>query len=100
MCEQIPSGAIDAFSGIYAFYTKCGFEPVCRIKFNPEYAPEGWDSDVDDEEDIVFFRYTGKISDTPYEEAAENIPIIEDSETESAYDRAVQYRKSVMEKTE
>lgn len=28
--------------GLVEFYMKCGFIPVCRLKFNQEYAPDGW----------------------------------------------------------
>lgn len=28
--------------GLVNFYMDVGFMPVCRLKFNPEYAPDGW----------------------------------------------------------
>ena len=48
-------------------YIKNGFRPVARIKFNEEYAPEGWDAEgspLKDKPDVVFFTYdpTGKYS--------------------------------------
>jgi hypothetical protein len=46
-------------------YVKNGFRPVARLKFNEEYAPEGWDapnSSLRTKPDVVFFAYdpTGK----------------------------------------
>lgn len=48
-------------------YIKNGFRPVARLKFNEEYAPEGWDAEgspLKDKPDVVFFTYdpTGKYS--------------------------------------
>jgi hypothetical protein len=41
-------------------YVKNGFRPVARLKFNEEYAPEGWDapgSALASKPDVVFFAY-------------------------------------------
>ena len=41
-------------------YIKNGFRPVARIKFNEEYAPEGWDAEgspLKNKPDVVFFTY-------------------------------------------
>jgi hypothetical protein len=41
-------------------YTENGFRPVARLKFNEEYAPEGWDapgSALASKPDVVFFAY-------------------------------------------
>ena len=41
-------------------YVKNGFRPVARLKFNEEYAPEGWDapgSALAGKPDVVFFAY-------------------------------------------
>ena len=41
-------------------YVKNGFRPVARLKFNEEYAPEGWDapnSSLRTKPDVVFFAY-------------------------------------------
>ena len=41
-------------------YIKNGFRPVARMKFNPEYAPKGWDapgSPLANQPDVVFFAY-------------------------------------------
>lgn len=42
-------------------YIQNGFSPVARLKFNEEYAPEGWqDSNLKDKPDVVFFAYDPK----------------------------------------
>ena len=57
----------DKFGGKYfdaygteleSIYVKNGYKPVARIKFVPEYAPEGWDapdSPLKNQPDLVFF---------------------------------------------
>lgn len=35
-------------------YAKKGLYPVARLKFNPEYKPEGWDLDTHGQPDVVF----------------------------------------------
>ena len=51
---------LDAFSGLYGFYAKQGFEPVSWVEFNEEYAPEGWRKGIDAPEPVIFYKYTGK----------------------------------------
>lgn len=53
---------LDAFSGLYNFYVKQGFEPVSWIPFDEEYAPDGWDKTRDDSEQVIFYKYTGKLT--------------------------------------
>ncbi len=50
---------LDAFSGLYGFYRKCGFEPVSWCEFSKEYAPPGWTAGRDAEEPVIFWKYTG-----------------------------------------
>ena len=50
---------LDAFSGLYGFYIKNGFEPVSWCEFDEEYAPPDWDKNRDDPEPVIFFKYTG-----------------------------------------
>lgn len=50
---------LDAFSGLYGFYRKSGFEPVSWCEFNKDYAPPGWKEGRDAEEPIIFWKYTG-----------------------------------------
>ena len=51
---------LDAFSGLYGFYSKCGFEPVSWTPFDEQYAPPGWRKGKDEEEPVIFWKYTGK----------------------------------------
>ena len=62
MAAAVANGGdhLDSFSGNWAFYTKCGFEVVARCKFDPEYAPPGWDPARDKKEDVLFMRYVGE----------------------------------------
>lgn len=53
---------LDAFSGLYGFYVKCGFEPVSWTPFDERYAPPGWDKNRDEPEPVIFWKYTGKRS--------------------------------------
>ena len=50
-----------------AIYVKNGYKPVARIKFNPEFAPEGWDAEnspLKDQPDVVFFvKGDGQVGD-------------------------------------
>ena len=46
-------------------YGKLGFKAVARLRFNPEFAPEGWDAERyarfnAGAPDVVFMRYVGK----------------------------------------
>lgn len=50
---------LDAFSGLYGFYRKCGFEPVSWCEFSKDFAPPGWKEGRDEEEPIIFWKYTG-----------------------------------------
>lgn len=58
----------DSYDGNYGFYRRCGFEPCTWTKGNPEYYPDLWKENHKkgkegfDEEDIIFFKYTGKQS--------------------------------------
>lgn len=49
---------LDAFSGLYHFYKKQGFEPISWVPFDEKYAPDGWSSEYD-KEPVVFWKYTG-----------------------------------------
>lgn len=60
--EGVQRGAktLDCYDGhLTKLYVQHGFVPVARIKFNREYAPEGWDYDRFDNPDVVFMRYSG-----------------------------------------
>lgn len=55
--HAIENGAVtlDAYDGFLPrFYTEHGFAETGRMKFNPEYAPDGWNFEADDSPDVVF----------------------------------------------
>ena len=87
---------LDSFDGNYGFYRKCGFEPVSHIEFNEEYAPPGWIKGVDDSENVIFFKYTGKES-----EYADKLAFYEDVNpviSDDAYDDAYTIRDRSIKK--
>jgi uncharacterized protein len=50
---------LDCYAGFLPdYYHQFGFEEDQRMKFNPEFAPEGWDPE-DDSPDIVFMSWRG-----------------------------------------
>lgn len=82
-------------------YSRYGFIPVCKIRFNREFAPPNWNYERDGEPDIVFMVHSGdtleemesKIEAGEYKPfQSYDIPYIEDSETECAYDIAAGMR--------
>jgi uncharacterized protein len=61
MIAAIENGGrtLDCYAGFLPdYYHQFGFEEDKRMKFNPEFAPEGWD-DADDSPDIVFMSWRG-----------------------------------------
>lgn len=82
---------LDAFGKrLYDFYTRNGFEPVSCTDFNKEYAPDGWDENLDDEEPIVFYVYSGK----PYTDKSFNEFV--DSVEHKDYDVAYAERDDIL----
>lgn len=90
--------------GLVNFYMDVGFIPVCRIKFNPEYAPEGWKEEWG-EPDVIVMAHN---LDTPDEVVKKygtygsykeylsrngegSVPYIDE------YDDALAYRDKVLE---
>ena len=82
---------------------KHGFIPVCKVPFNDEFAPEGWNFERDGRPHIVFFRHNGKNVDQILKEKNEgtyttydldSLPIIED------YAEAAQFRDEAIEREE
>ena len=60
--DAVKNGAttLDAFDGhLPALYSKHGFVPTGRMKFNDEYAPKGWDYAKYGRPDIVSMAYRG-----------------------------------------
>lgn len=95
---------LDFFDGFLPKnYMKHGFIPVCKIPFNDEFAPDGWNFERDGRPFIIFFRHNGKSVDEILKEKnegtytiydLESLPIIED------YDEAAQYRDDAIEREE
>lgn len=95
---------LDCFDGFLPKnYMKHGFIPVCKVPFNDEFAPDGWNFERDGRPFIVFFRHNGKSVDEILKEKNEgtyttydldSLPIIED------YDEAAQYRDDAIEREE
>lgn len=83
---------LDAFEGLYRFYSKNGFEPVSWCEFDEEYAPDGWDKNKDDRESIIFWKYTGKINNISKED------FFEKTKKSNSYDEAMEKRNNEMEK--
>ena len=52
---------LDSFDGNWAFYRKCGFEPLQWIQFNTDkdIRPPLWDASRDHKEPVIFMSYTG-----------------------------------------
>lgn len=98
LADAVKNGGdrLDAYSGIYNFYTKNGFEPVSVCKWDDDYAPEEWkkaNGFTDDSwkgksdknfvckrEDIVFYRYTGKNTTESFEDFRDRVGYSNDYE--------------------
>jgi GNAT superfamily N-acetyltransferase len=62
LLDAVKNGAttLDAFDGhLPALYTQHGFVATGRMKFNDDYAPQGWDYGKYGRPDIVFMAYQG-----------------------------------------
>lgn len=90
---------LDCFDGYLAKqYSKYGFIAESKIKFNREFAPEGWNYERDGEPDVIFFRHNGdsveKIAETDYPlYDGKAVPVFDD------YDDAVKIRDSKIKKS-
>ena len=84
---------LDCFDGKLRYmYEQFGFKPVARLRFDPEYAPEGWNFERDGQPDVVFFTHNGdpvdKILETDYPSTdMDEVPVFDD------YDEAVAVQK-------
>ena len=83
---------LDAFSFLYGFYIKQGFEPVSWTPFNEEYAPEGWNKNRDEPEPVIFYKYTGKVTNETFEEFKNRV------KPSSDYDEAMSIRDKEIKK--
>ncbi|MDR0397799.1 MAG: hypothetical protein LBH36_01280 [Candidatus Nomurabacteria bacterium] len=62
MIEALRAGGkkLDCFDGFLpSMYSGVGFVPVCKLKFNDEYSPDGWNFERDGRPDIVFMAHVG-----------------------------------------
>lgn len=82
------------------FYLQHGFVPVARIKFNDDYAPDGWNFERDGRPDILFWVHNGDSVDTILDKMGtyempdvESLPLFEG---ENAYDEARDYRDGLV----
>lgn len=89
---------LDNYNGFLTInYQKAGFEPVARVKFNPEYAPDDWNFERDGQPDIIVMKHNGDSAETveanygkyPFTDI-ETLPYME-------YDEAIAYRDSLLE---
>ena len=81
-------------------YLQHGFVPVARIKFNDDYAPDGWNFERDGRPDILFWVHNGDDADTILEKMGtyempdlESLPLFEGV---NAYDEAAAYRDTLV----
>lgn len=89
---------LDCFDGFLPrMYAQYGFIPVVKLKFDREYAPEGWNYERDGEPDVVFFMHNGDSAEEVERKAGtyptpdlKNVPYAKD------YDEAVEMRKTAM----
>ncbi len=81
---------LDAFSGLYGFYRKNGFEPVSWCKFDKQYAPPGWKESYE-EEPVIFWKYTGRTTKyEKYEDFTEAVPASKDYDSaQAARDKSI-----------
>lgn len=101
--EAVKMGGVklDSFDGNHGFYVSQGFMPVSWLKFNKEYAPDGWSKSGCGEENVIFYRYVGK-GNVPakYMDASVFCSPGNGKEFtgENAYDDAKDYRDSQLKK--
>jgi hypothetical protein len=77
--------AYDINGYLPTLYSELGFEPVARIKFNKNYAPEGWDYATLGEPDIVMMAKTKEPgTKVDYNTVRDTVPIVEDWDAAAA----------------
>lgn len=79
-------------------YHQYGFEPVARVKFNPEYANPGWDASKGTP-DIYFMMHNGDSADTVVQKTGTYEPVsLADLAAlpEMDYDTAYAYRDNLL----
>lgn len=59
---EVGGRRLDCFNGrLPTLYSEFGFEPVAKLKFNKQFAPEDWNYDRDEQPDIIFMVYQATI---------------------------------------
>ena len=92
---------LDNYDGkLSELYEKFGFEPVAKVKFDPQYAPADWNYERDGQPDIIFWRHNGDSADVVAENIG-NYPIHDLSQVPyfDSYDEAAAYRDSLIEQS-
>jgi hypothetical protein len=82
--------AFDVKGFLPTLYSEFGFVPVARVKFNREYAPEGWDYKLLGEPDVVLMVNMGSKSHD-YNSVRDGVPVMD-------YDSATKLQKELVEK--
>lgn len=74
---------LDSYEGNHGFYVKCGFEPVSWCKWDDRFAPQGWNAERDQREDIVFYKFVGvgKVKNIDLSEFKQNTAVSKDYDT-------------------
>ena len=69
---------LNCFDGYLSkIYIEAGFAPVCRLEFNDDSAPEGWNFDRDGRPDVVFMAHNNE-SPPPTTDMLQDLPYIRD----------------------
>lgn len=92
---------LDNYDGKLSWlYQKFGFEPVAKVKFDPQYAPADWNYERDGQPDIIFWKHNGDSADVVAENIG-NYPIHDLSQVPyfDSYDEAAAYRDSLIEQS-
>lgn len=57
---RIGGNHLDCFDGFLPkLYGNMGFKPICKLKFNDEFAPKDWNFERDGRPDIIFMAHNG-----------------------------------------
>lgn len=84
--------------GLVKLYSKYGFEPVARVRFNPEYANPGWTADKGSP-DIYFMMHNGDSADAVVQKMS-NYKVWSKAELDALpvmeYDEAYEYRDALL----
>lgn len=88
--------------GLVKMYAQEGFEPVAKVKFNPEYAPEGWDYEALGEPYIYVMAHNGdSVDDVIKKMNTSSYRTFSQAELdalpEMEYDDAIAYRNQILD---